>query len=660
MRKSLSKLFIFRVILVLLVCQGILFAWSYYQEQISLQDGLNQKVRVVSRLIENAAIKGLTEFDVTYLGLLTDEMLKDPDFTGVMLFDDAELSVVERKKPGAVHVNKVTVPVSQGGKALGRLEIFFTTTRIEQLLFERLMIKAVMQAGILVLIAVFIYFYFRARVARRIVTMEQVIGQLTAGDLSVRINDQFHDELGAISAGIDILGQRQAESVTRISALSKRVANTTADLNEAFTATKTALSHQHDATEEITRSVSAATGSQTQISLNARRLLEFSRGNATTLAENLALSQGIASRIDTLHEGMNDAYGTLQVLDRSAKNMASHASLASEAVDHAVGSAAEIRYSYDEIERIVAESARLSEHTTQVVTDKGIGAVADTQESMSKIHALSDSLRMTIGKLGDGSKDIAKIITVISEITNKTKLLSLNASIIAAQAGEHGLGFAVVANEMQLLSDKTAHSTTEISSILGTIHHDIADAVREAVEATKIVQEGSRVVTHAGLALQEILSASKSSQETVVYIKEATGLQQERLQQVVDALDKLREVSIAVSQSSSTEETNIRAVGSTIGELRDAMEHVRSSTDQQVASMRDMLKNVEVATGRTSEIANAVHEGQQVNGAICASLREVVDIGAQTVSALTGATDRLDVISCEIDKMQDEMKQYKL
>ncbi len=660
MRKSLSKAFIIRVILVLLVCQGVLFAWAYYQEKFSLRDGLNQKVTVVSRLIENAAIKGLTEFDVTYLGLLADEMLKDPDFVGLLLFDDTGLIVVEQKKTGAVHINKVNVPVAQGGKTIGELEIFFTTSRIEQLLVNRLMIKAGIQTGILLLIAIFIFVYFRSRVARRIATIEQVIGKLTAGDLSVRINDPVNDELGVIAAGVDILGQRQAESVSRIAALSKRVADTTSDLSEAFAATKSALSHQHDATEEITRAVSAATGSQTQISLNARRLLEFSRGNAATLAENLSLSQGIAARIDTLHEGMNDAYGTLQVLDRSAKNMASHAGLASEAVDHAVGSAAEIRYSYDEIERIVAESARLSEHTTQVVTDKGIGAVADTQESMAKIHTLSDSLRQTIGKLGAGSKDIAKIITVISEITNKTKLLSLNASIIAAQAGEHGLGFAVVANEMQLLSDKTAHSTTEISSILGTIHHDIADAVRETVEATTIVQEGSRVVTHAGLALQEILSASRSSQETVVFIKEATGLQQERLQQVVDALDKLREVSIAVSQSSSTEEANIRAVAATIGELRDAMEHVRSSTDQQVASMRDMLKNVEVATGRTSEIANAVHEGQQVNGAICASLREVVEIGAQTVSAITGATDRLVVISSEVDKMQDEMKQYKL
>ena len=90
-------------------------------------------------------------------------------------------------------------------------------------------------------------------------------------------------------------------------------------------------------------------------------------------------------------------------------------------------------------------------------------------------------------------------------------------------------------------------------------------------------------------------------------------------------MQKLREVNMSVSQASISEESNIGAVGQSIGELRDAMDHVRVSTEQQVASMQDMLRNIEAATGRTSEISNAVHEAQQVNGAICASLRDVVD-----------------------------------
>ena len=657
---SLSNAFIVRVLLILLVCQGGLFAWSYVQEKQSLEDSLQQKITVVSRLMVNASAKGLTEFDFTYLGLLMDEMLKDEDFVGMSLKDETGFEAMERHKTvKGVHFKQVA-PVNQGSKPLGHLEITYSRKRVDHLLRERVMLKAGIQTGILVVIALVIYSYFRSRIARRITTIERNIARMTAGDLTARIDDHASDELGAISSGVDLLGHRLAESVSRIAAFSERVAMTARDLDDAFATTQTALSHQHDATEEISRAISSATTNQTQISLNARRLLDFSRGNAAAVAENLAVSEGIAERIDSLHSGMNDAHDKVLAIDISAKGVADLAIQAARAVENAVSSAATINASFNDIERIVVESSRLSEQTTQVITDKGIASVAETQESMTRIFELSESLRRTITKLGDESKDIAKILAVISEITDKTKLLSLNASIIAAQAGEHGRGFAVVANEMKLLSDKTTQSTAEIVAILGTIHHDIADAVRETGEANKIVQEGSRVVTHAGIALQEVLSASRESQDTVACIRQATDLQQEKLKQVVDALNKLRDVNFAVSQASNLEESNINTVRKSIGELRDAMDHVRVATEQQVASMQDMMRNIEAATGRTSEISNAVHEAQQVNGAICASLSDVVGIGRQTAEELAKAAVQVDSVNVDVEKLRAEMQQFKL
>jgi methyl-accepting chemotaxis protein len=285
-------------------------------------------------------------------------------------------------------------------------------------------------------------------------------------------------------------------------------------------------------------------------------------------------------------------------------------------------------------------------------------AVSETQQSMNKIFELSESLHKTISKLGEGSKDIAKILAVITEITDKTKLLSLNASIIAAQSGEHGRGFAVVANEMKLLSDKTVESTTEISSILGAIHHNIADAVRETSEANTIVKEGSRVVTHAEIALKEVLSSSLHAQEKVAFIRKATDLQQEKLKLVVDSLEKLSDVNISVSQSTANEESNIRTVGKSIGELRDTTEQLRFATEQQYSSMKEMMSNIEASTERTRAISNEVHEAQQVNGAICASLSDVVDVGAQTVETLVNAAARIEVVSEEVGKLRAEMKQF--
>lgn len=660
MRNSLSKAFIIRVLLILLVCQGGFLVWAYVQERNSLAEGLEQKITVASRLMVNASAKGLSDFDLTYLGLLMDEMLLDEDFIGMSLKDDSGFEAMERHKPGTVRATTRTAPVLLGGKEIGKLEISYSMARVNLLLKKRLMVKAVMQAVILSLTAVVIFVYFRVRVARRIAGIEEIIRQMTDGDLTVRINDVARDELGAISGGVDILGERLAEYVARLESFSKRVSITTGELDAAFTSTKASLSLQHDATEEISRSVSSATASLTQISSNTRGLHQFSQGNASSVAENLAVSEGVAERIDTLHSGMNEAHETVRAIEASAKGMATLAAQAADAVKSAVDSAATIKTSFGDIEQIVAESSRLSEQTTQVITSKGVVAVSETQQSMARIFDLSESLQKTMANLGAESKDIANIVTAIADITDKIELLSLNASIIAAQAGEHGRGFAVVAEEMKLLSEMTTRSTSEITTILGRVHHNISDAVAETGEATQIVQDGNRVVSNAGTALEEILSTSRSSQEMVDRIRQAIGLQQEKLKRVVDSLDELRDVSISVSQASATEKSNIAIVGMRIGELRDAMFHVRVATEQQVSSMNEMSRNIEASTERTNDISNAVYEAQQVNGTINASLCDVVDVGTRTVDALDKAAVRLSAMSREVEKMQAEMKAFKV
>lgn len=659
-RKSLSKAFIIRVLLILLVCQGGVLTWAYFQERNSLAEGLEQKIEVVSQLMVNASAKGFQDFDFAYLGLLMDVMLKDEDIIGMSLKDENGFEAMERHKPAKGRGEKRISPVMQGGTKIGKLDISYSTARIDRLLKERLFIKAGVQAGILCLISVVIFLYFRTRIARRISGIEGIIRQMTDGDLTVRINDAARDELGAISGGVDILGERLAEYVGRLESFSTRVTTTTTELNEAFASTKAALSHQLDATEEISQAVSSATSSLTQITANTRGLHDSSRENAAAVAENLAVSEGVAERIDAVHSGINEAHESVLVIEASAKGVAGLAAEAADAVEKAADSAATIKASFSDIELIVAESSRLSEQTTRIIADKGTVAVAETQESMAKIFNLSDSIRQTISKLGDESKDIAKIVTAIADITDKIELLSLNASIIAAQAGEHGRGFAVVAEEMKLLSDMTTSSTSEITAILGRVHQNISDAVRETGEATQIVQDGNRVVSNAGAALQEILSASRDSQETVDRIRHATALQREKLKQVVDALEDLRKVNTSVSQAAAAEESNITLVGRRIGELRDAMIHVRVATEQQVSSLDQMMRNIEASTERTSDISNAVHEAQEVNGAINASLRDVVEIGTQTVDALDNATARLGIVCREVEKMHEETEKFKV
>ena len=116
-----------------------------------------------------------------------------------------------------------------------------------------------------------------------------------------------------------------------------------------------------------------------------------------------------------------------------------------------------------------------------------------------------------INRLGARSEEIGKILTVITEVTDQTSLLALNAAILAAQAGEYGKGFAVVADEIKELAERTANSTKEIEDVVEAVRREAADAVRAMEEGVKKTEGGVRLSLAAGRALETIVAVIATS-----------------------------------------------------------------------------------------------------------------------------------------------------
>ncbi|GAB4300920.1 MAG: HAMP domain-containing methyl-accepting chemotaxis protein [Desulfuromonadia bacterium] len=661
MGRSISRQFITGILIVLVISQGILIGWSYQQERNALEDSLAQKLTIVTSLLSNASFKALSDFDVTYLGILCDETLKDGDFVAITLVDDAGIALIDRgKKSRPTSTIQKGVPLSVGGKTIGTLTIFYTPDRIDHLLTTRLLRKSAVQILIFLAVAFLISIGFRRVIVSRIRGIERVITSMISGDLTVRINDARCDELGSIAAGIDQLGDRLSRHIADISLLSGNVSTIGAEISTTLEQANVSLIHQHDATEEISRSIAASTQSQTQIGVSARKLLELSRSNASSVTEHLQISRGIDERMEHVSSDMLHAAEAVQEIRESASNVSTLAARAASEVETAVRAAEDIRTSFREIEGLVEESIRLNEKTTELITMDGGTAIEQTRMSMMRILNLSTSLADTIGALGSSSKDIGKIISTIAEITDRTKLLALNASIIAAQAGEHGRGFAVVANEMKQLSDRTAQSTSEISAILAAIHHKIAQAVTGAEETTEIVRQGGGVVDHTGEVLEEILSSSRTGLEMVKRIQDAATHQQGKLDEIGNSLSSLRSVNISVSSAARDQSERVTAVASSFDLLKEAIQAVRTATSEQLSSMETMLTQIELSEKRTGDIVNAVHEAQQNSGAICASLSDVVTVGSQTVDAITTLAERMESLTREVDRLHSQMQTYRV
>ena len=153
---------------------------------------------------------------------------------------------------------------------------------------------------------------------------------------------------------------------------------------------------------------------------------------------------------------------------------------------------------------------------------KGADAVENTIRGMNDIRAQIQETAKRIKRLGESSQEIGEIVELISDITEQTNVLALNAAIQAATAGEAGRGFTVVAEEVQRLAERSAEATKQIAAIVKTIQTDTQDAVGAMENATRNVVEGAQLSDAAGQALAEIGEVSTETSRLIERISADT------------------------------------------------------------------------------------------------------------------------------------------
>ncbi len=157
--------------------------------------------------------------------------------------------------------------------------------------------------------------------------------------------------------------------------------------------------------------------------------------------------------------------------------------------------------------------------------EKGQQAVQDAIAGMNDIRDQIQETAKRIKRLGESSQEIGEIVELISDITEQTNVLALNAAIQAASAGEAGRGFTVVAEEVQRLAERSGEATKQIGAIVKTIQTDTQDAVSAMEKSTQGVVEGAKLSDNAGQALSEIGDVSRKLAELIETISQTTQTQ---------------------------------------------------------------------------------------------------------------------------------------
>ncbi|MBF0590743.1 MAG: methyl-accepting chemotaxis protein [Nitrospirae bacterium] len=287
-----------------------------------------------------------------------------------------------------------------------------------------------------------------------------------------------------------------------------------------------------------------------------------------------AMSKTVASLnsiLKTIMSSSDSVASASHELSASADQMSSGVSEQSSKATQIATSATQMSQTVMDVAKNASEIS-ISSNDTLKLAQNGETIV---KRSIAEVKSIADTVNTSaqlISSLGDRSRQIGDIINVIKDIADQTNLLALNAAIEAARAGEQGRGFAVVADEVRKLAERTTSATTEIGRMITAIQQETEKAVTSMSGATNMVEVGVELSTQAGDSLHEIVNSINSLQLMVQQIASAT----EEMSTVSETITSDIETVANVSRETMVSSQQIASSSGDLSKLSSELQEVVS------------------------------------------------------------------------------------
>jgi methyl-accepting chemotaxis protein len=406
-------------------------------------------------------------------------------------------------------------------------------------------IATVVIFAMLLIIGIAVYFRFLAQYLDAFVQkMLNVLKSVERGVFAYRVSDiRYDDDLGEVgwtmNNTLDQLETFIREAVTSINCTSKKKyfrKPIATGLHGGFIDAVAELRRSLDLQEKTTNEIEAQ---QDYLSESVTTMLsemeKFADGDLT-----IQLLAKRDDEIGELYSGFNRSVEKIrgmieQVYEAVDATASASAEISASTEEMAAGAQEQTRQS-GEVSGAVEEMTRSIHATTSNVdraasmskksgeqAKEGGRVVEETVAGMNRIAEVVKQSAATVGALGASSDQIGEIAQVIDDIADQTNLLALNAAIEAARAGEQGRGFAVVADEVRKLAERTSKATKEISAMIKKIQEDTAVAVEAMNRGNEEVEHGKRLSARAGASLSEIINGADEVVKVIGEIAEASA-----------------------------------------------------------------------------------------------------------------------------------------
>ncbi len=498
---------------------------------------------------------------------------------------------------------------SEYNKAVGYIRFVIAATVLASLFFS------------LILWAV-----IRKTVISPIRSLEAAALKLSGGDLTFNVDLKSDDEIGRFSREVRNSLLSISGILERIKDVSGRVSDVAEDVEKESRKVVEGTALETEAVNDISASIEEMSAGMSEIAGGADGLAASAEETAASMEQMATSISEIKGSAEDLSMAVGSTSTSIGELSAAIREVAANAGELAEAAGETQSAIIEISGSIKEVEQRTKESTMLSDKVKNEAVTFGMTSIEKTIGGMKNIKSSVEKTANYIEKLGGRSEEIGKILTVIDEVTDQTTMLALNAAILAAQAGEQGKGFSVVADEIKNLADRTAESTQEIAELIQSVRQEVGDAVAAMNEGLQSVEKGFKVTNEAADALRKIVESSKKSSEMTLAIEQATVEQAKAAQFVASAMEKVLSMVAKIASATTEQNKGIQLIMNATEKVGDVTVHIKTATNEQSLNSRQISQAVELVSDKSQQISRAINEQKVGSGQIWGSLQKIKDL----------------------------------